>query len=121
MVGTDQQVAVGDTVVTSGLGGVYPKGLPLGKVTSVERNSSQIYLEIGVSAFASATSNEEVLVVTSLTDEQKATADEVSQANAQDSAQEPQAAAATEAAADEAGQTDEAEAAEQDGEGGAQR
>ena len=121
MVGTDQQVAVGDTVVTSGLGGVYPKGLPLGKVSSVERNNSQIYLEIGVSAFASATTNEEVLVVTSLTDEQKASADEVMQANAQDAAQAQQVVPATDATTGEAGQAEAQGAEEQAAEGGEQR
>ncbi len=32
LVRTDQTVEVGDLVVTSGLGGVYPKGLPLGRL-----------------------------------------------------------------------------------------
>ena len=37
LVRTDQTVNAGDIIVTSGLGGVYPKGLPLGTVTSVEK------------------------------------------------------------------------------------
>lgn len=85
MVRTDQQVSVGDTVITSGLGGVYPKGLPLGKVASVSRNKSSLYLEISVLPFASSETNEEVLVVTSLTEEQEATSEEIAEANLQDS------------------------------------
>ena len=40
LIRTDQTVEVGNTVVTSGLGGVFPKGLPLGKVVSVEIDPS---------------------------------------------------------------------------------
>ena len=43
LINTNQKVAVGDTVVTSGLGGVFPKGLPLGKVTSVEAAPGSLY------------------------------------------------------------------------------
>ena len=117
MVGTDQEVSVGDTIVTSGLGGVYPKGLPLGKVASVERNNAQIYLEIGVKAFASATANEEVLVVTSLTDEQKATPDEVAQANAQDATPASAAAGDGEQGADGEAEAPQDASASDEGEG----
>jgi rod shape-determining protein MreC len=34
------QVAVGDTVVTSGLGGVYPKDIPIGKVVEVDLDNT---------------------------------------------------------------------------------
>ena len=83
---TDQMVEVGDTVVTSGLGGVFPKGLPLGTVLSVERTSGSMYYDIEVEALASAESFEEVLVITSLTEDQKATAEDVAEADAQDAA-----------------------------------
>ena len=84
LIRTDQMVEVGDTVVTSGLGGVYPKGLPLGKVSSVERTSGSLYYEIEVEPLSSAESFEEVLVITSLTEDQKATAADVAEADQQD-------------------------------------
>ena len=84
LVRTDQMVEVGDSVVTSGLGGVYPKGLPLGKVRSVEHTSGSLYYDIEVEALTSPESFEEVLVITSLTEEQKATAEDVAEADKQD-------------------------------------
>lgn len=85
LVRTDQNVEVGDTVVTSGLGGVFPKGLPLGTVISVERTSGALYYDIEVEPLSSTESFEEVLVITSLTEDQKPTAEEVAQADQQDS------------------------------------
>lgn len=85
LVRTDQTVEVGDTVVTSGLGGVYPKGLPLGTVISVERVTGSMYYSIEVEPFSSAESFEEVLVITSLTEDQRATAEDVAEADKQDS------------------------------------
>jgi rod shape-determining protein MreC len=38
-------VAVGDRVVTSGMGGVFPKGIPLGSVVAVERRSGALFQE----------------------------------------------------------------------------
>lgn len=84
LVRTDQMVEVGDTVVTSGLGGVFPKGLPVGKVLSVERTSGSLYYEIEVEPLSSTEGFEEVLVITSLTEDQKATAADVAEADQQD-------------------------------------
>ena len=84
LIGTDQEVAVGDVIVTSGLGGVFPKGLPLGEVTSVESSPGAVYLEILVEPYAHAETSEEVLVITSLTEEQQATAEDIVAADAQD-------------------------------------
>ncbi len=83
---------VGDTVVTSGLGGVFPKGLPLGTVMSVNKSAGALYYEIAVKPF-STTENfeevlvifEEVLVITSLTEDQRATSDDIAAADAQES------------------------------------
>ena len=83
LIHTDQKVAVGDTVVTSGLGGVFPKGLPLGKVTSVEAAPGALYYTIVVEPFGTVSSNEEVMVITSLSEEQKATAEDISEADKQ--------------------------------------
>ncbi|WP_077598019.1 rod shape-determining protein MreC [Olsenella urininfantis] len=85
LISTDQTVAVGDMVVTSGLGGVFPKGLPLGKVTSVNRSDGALYYEIDVEPLSSTENNEEVLVITSLTEGQEADAGDIAAADAQDS------------------------------------
>lgn len=80
---TDADVKEGDIVVSSGIGGVYPKGLPLGTVASAERPDNASYYTIIVTPASSATeNNEEVLVITSLTGEQRATDEDVSNANA---------------------------------------
>lgn len=84
LIGSDQTVEVGDVVVTSGLGGVFPKGLPLGEVTSVESAPGALYLDIIVEPFSHAENYEEVLVITSLTEEQRATAEDIADADAQD-------------------------------------
>lgn len=86
MVRTDQTVNVGDIVVTSGLGGVYPKGLPLGTVTAVEKYDGALYYTIDVQPFTSTESYEEVLVITSLTEDQMATAEDIAAADSQEMA-----------------------------------
>ncbi|MFC2670629.1 rod shape-determining protein MreC [Lancefieldella parvula] len=83
LINTNQKVAVGDTVVTSGLGGVFPKGLPLGKVTSVEAAPGSLYYTIVIEPYGNISSNEEVMVITSLSEEQKATADDIAEADKQ--------------------------------------
>lgn len=83
LINTNQKVAVGDTVVTSGLGGVFPKGLPLGKVTSVEAAPGSLYYTIVVEPYGNVGTNEEVMVITSLSEEQKATADDIAEADKQ--------------------------------------
>ena len=84
LIRTSQTVNVGDVIVTSGLGGVFPKGLPLGKVTSVDNNPGSLYLDIVVEPFAHTENFEEVLVVTSLTQEQQASAEDIAAADAQE-------------------------------------
>lgn len=81
---TDQTVNVGDIVVTSGLGGVFPKGLPLGKVSSIESAPGSTYYDIIVEPYTKPGSLEEVLVITSLTNEQQATAEDIELADAKD-------------------------------------
>lgn len=79
----DSDVEEGDIIVSSGLGGVYPKGLPLGVVASVDRPDNASYYTIIVTPASSDTeNNEEVLVITSLTSEQTATDEDVAEANA---------------------------------------
>ena len=47
-VGRDADVAPGDLLITSGLGGVFPKGLRIGVVSSVEEASAQLQREAAV-------------------------------------------------------------------------
>ena len=84
LIPSSSTVEVGDVVVTSGLGGVFPKGLPIGEVTSVESTSGASYLTITVEPYSSAENNEEVLVITSLTEEKEGREEDGASADAQD-------------------------------------
>ena len=75
------EVKSDDLVITSGLGGVYPKGLPLGRVIAVEKTDNALYYSIIVEPFAHTESFEEVLVITSLSEEQRASAEDIEQAD----------------------------------------
>lgn len=55
-------VSVGDMIVTSGLDGVYPKGLPIGKVTTVDRPHAGIFQHVLVAPFVNFEKIEEVVV-----------------------------------------------------------
>jgi rod shape-determining protein MreC len=56
-------VQIGDTVIASGLDGVYPKGLRIGRVTDLNEPSSDIFYEITVTPFVDYEKLEEVLVI----------------------------------------------------------
>jgi rod shape-determining protein MreC len=62
---SDVDVSVGEIVVTSGLGGVYPKGLPIGRVVSTSSVSSSEYRDITVEPISSVFNYEEVFVIMS--------------------------------------------------------
>lgn len=78
---SDAEVATGDIVITSGIGGTFPKGLPLGTVASIDRAPNAVYYTIVVRAASSAESNEEVLVITSVSEDRIASDEEVDSAN----------------------------------------
>ncbi|MBR3158242.1 MAG: rod shape-determining protein MreC [Atopobiaceae bacterium] len=84
LIRTDQSVDVGDVVVTSGLGGVFPKGLPVGKVATIEKNPGSTYYAITVDPYYRPETLEEVLVITSLTEEQQATSEDIENADKPD-------------------------------------
>jgi len=56
-------IDTGDTIITSGLDGVYPKGLPVGRVSRSIRRSSGIFQEVEITPFADFHRLEEVLVI----------------------------------------------------------
>jgi rod shape-determining protein MreC len=58
-----EDVNVGDLVVTSGVGGVYLKGLPIGEVTMVKRGQYGIFQTITIRPTVNIAHLEEVLVV----------------------------------------------------------
>jgi len=62
-IGLDVAVAPGDTVITSGAGGVYPKGIPIGEVATVQSSPSDVYQTITLKTFNRVESYEEVLVI----------------------------------------------------------
>ena len=56
-------VKVGDVLVTSGLDGVFPFGLPVGRITKVERDSTQPLAQIYAAPLAKIESDREVLFI----------------------------------------------------------
>jgi len=59
----DEDIREGDRLLTSGQGGVFPKGLPVGRVTRVVRPVGGLALDIKVEPFVKLTRLEEVLLV----------------------------------------------------------
>lgn len=56
-------VGVGDKVVTSGLGGVYPKGLDVGEVLTVVSTAGELFRDIKVRPMVDFSKLEELLVI----------------------------------------------------------
>ncbi len=56
-------IQVGDRLVTSGLGGVFPPNYPVAMVKSVERNPGQTFLSISAEPLALLDSGREVLLI----------------------------------------------------------
>ncbi len=54
----------GDTLITSGLGGIFPKGIPVGTVTKVDKKPYGITQKIDVKPTVEFSKLEEVLVIT---------------------------------------------------------
>lgn len=61
-------IVVGDLLISSGLGGNFPPGYPVGTVTLVERNPSTPFATVGAQPAAALNRNREVLLVWSTTD-----------------------------------------------------
>ncbi len=56
-------IKAGDLLVTSGLGGVYPKGLIIGTVSSIEKQPYGLFQDVAISPAVDFSRLEEVLVV----------------------------------------------------------
>jgi rod shape-determining protein MreC len=79
---SDEQVIPGERVLTSGGDQIFPKGLPVGTVTSVG-NGKDLFLNIGVKPAADLSKLEEVLVLSDK-QERQATAEDTSRERAAD-------------------------------------
>ncbi|OPX39131.1 MAG: rod shape-determining protein MreC [Desulfobacteraceae bacterium 4484_190.2] len=62
-VAKSNDIAVGDIVVTSGLGGVFPKGLPVGRILDAKEISGELFKDIKIRTAVDFSKLEEVLVV----------------------------------------------------------
>ncbi|MBN2332936.1 MAG: rod shape-determining protein MreC [Deltaproteobacteria bacterium] len=58
-------VQVGDTVITSGMDKIFPKGMPVGTVVSVQKEESGLSQEIIVEPFANLNGLEEIIITAS--------------------------------------------------------
>jgi rod shape-determining protein MreC len=58
-----EDVTVGDTVITSGIGGVFPKGLKIGEVSMVKKGEYGIFQIVGIRPAVNLARLEEVLVL----------------------------------------------------------
>ncbi len=64
LVPTGSDVMEGDVIISSGLGGVYPKGLPIGIVRRVEERIGDLFRTISLEPVADFDRLEEVAVIT---------------------------------------------------------
>lgn len=60
-----QDVKEGDVIVSSGMGGVFPKGLLIGQVSHVDRQDDGLFLKINVAPFVDFSKLEEILILVS--------------------------------------------------------
>lgn len=58
-----EDVQIGDQVVSSGIGGIFAKGLPIGEVTMVKKGEYGIFQTVTIRPFVNIAHLEEVLVV----------------------------------------------------------
>ena len=63
LVPTHAGVHAGDTLVTSGLGGIFPKGIPVGTVKEVRKSDLDVMRQMEVSPFQDFSILEEVFVM----------------------------------------------------------
>ncbi len=56
-------VEVGDTIVSSGFDGIYPKGIPVGRVSKIIHKNSGLFKEIEMEPFVDFSKLEEVMVI----------------------------------------------------------
>ena len=63
-VGREEDVLPGDTLVTSGLGRVFPKGFPVGTVFQVTEEKTELSRRVGIISMTDLNKLEEVFIIT---------------------------------------------------------
>jgi rod shape-determining protein MreC len=56
-------IIAGDAVVTSGIGGVFPKGVPVGEVIDVKAPTDELFMEVRIKPSVDFSKLEEILVI----------------------------------------------------------
>jgi rod shape-determining protein MreC len=59
----NSDVASGDMLVSSGLGGVFPAGLPVAKITGVRREANQLLAQVRAQPLATVETDREVVLL----------------------------------------------------------
>jgi rod shape-determining protein MreC len=62
-VSLSDSVNIGDTIITSGLGGTFPESLPIGTISSVEVGKSPFFMTIRVKPFADFRALDELMIL----------------------------------------------------------
>jgi rod shape-determining protein MreC len=60
-----QDVREGDVIISSGMGGLFPKGWLIGRVMRVDRKDAGLFLKIDIAPFVDLSKLEEVLILSS--------------------------------------------------------
>jgi rod shape-determining protein MreC len=68
-------IQTGDLLVTSGIDGTYPAGLPVARVVNIERNAALAFARITCAPLAGVQSRDHVLVLTSVREQPQRPAD----------------------------------------------
>ncbi|MBI5207173.1 MAG: rod shape-determining protein MreC [Candidatus Firestonebacteria bacterium] len=58
-----KDVKIGDMVITSGLGGIFPKGIPIGKVSKIEKDNYGLFQKVEINPNVNFYNIEEVLIL----------------------------------------------------------
>jgi rod shape-determining protein MreC len=56
-------IIVGDAVLTSGIGGIFPKGVPVGEVVDVKAPTDELFMEVKIKPSVDFSKLEEILVI----------------------------------------------------------
>ena len=56
-------IQAGDLLVTSGMGGIFPKGLPIGRIETVEKDQYGLFQRLSATTTVDFSHLEEVLVI----------------------------------------------------------